>query len=105
ERRLRRALRLRLQLRQRLQRPLRHQQVRREEGQQARRAEDRAAVGGLNMQILKGMSLLLDYPTELLREHRDELEGAIAGAREISPFQRRALVGLLERLTTDELMD
>jgi nitrate reductase delta subunit len=57
------------------------------------------------MQILKVISLLLDYPTELLREHGDELEEAIAKAREISPAQRSALIELLQRLCDSELMD
>src|SRR5690606_10246181 len=105
ERRLRRALRLRLQFRQRLQRRLRHQHVRREEGQPPRRAQDRADLGGLSMRILKVISLLLDYPEEALREAHGELDEAISGAREISPDQRGALLRLLDELCRDELMD
>ncbi len=37
------------------------------------------------MQILKVISLLLDYPTEALQDGRDELDRAIAASREISP--------------------
>ena len=39
------------------------------------------------MQILKVISLLLDYPTEALQGGRDELVAAISAAREISPQQ------------------
>ncbi|SNR84245.1 nitrate reductase molybdenum cofactor assembly chaperone [Pseudomonas segetis] len=57
------------------------------------------------MQILKVISLLLDYPTEQLVQARAELSGAINAAREISPEQRRALQGLLGDITTGDLMD
>ena len=57
------------------------------------------------MQILKVISLLLDYPTEQLREGYLELAKAISGAREISPEQRGELRLLLEELTGGELMD
>ena len=57
------------------------------------------------MQILKVISLLLDYPTEQLREGYLELAKAISGAREISPEQRGALRLLLEELVGGDLMD
>ena len=57
------------------------------------------------MQILKVISLLLDYPAESLREGYLELAKAISGAREISPEQRGELRLLLEELTGGELMD
>ncbi len=57
------------------------------------------------MQILKVISLLLDYPAEPLREGYLELAKAISGAREISPEQRGELRLLLEELTGGELMD
>lgn len=57
------------------------------------------------MQILKVISLLLDYPDEALRDGRAELEAAIAAAREISPAMRSALKSLLARLADAELMD
>src|SRR5690606_29131166 len=74
-------------------------------GQPARHHQDRAAVGGMSMQILKVISLLLDYPTEQLREGYLELAKAISGAREISPEQRGALRLLLEELVGGDLMD
>ena len=49
------------------------------------------------MQILKVISLLLDYPTEALQGARDELNEAIGRAREISPEQRSALIELVEQ--------
>src|SRR5690606_24541898 len=82
-----------------------HQHVRRQEGQPARHHQDRAAVGGVTMRILKVISLLLDYPTEQLAEGYLELAKAISGAREISPEQRGELRLLLEELTAAELMD
>lgn len=57
------------------------------------------------MQILKVISLLLDYPTEQLVQARAELSSAINTAREISPEQRRALQGLLTDITAGDLMD
>ncbi|MGP3789475.1 nitrate reductase molybdenum cofactor assembly chaperone [Pseudomonas sp. B392_1p] len=57
------------------------------------------------MQILKVISLLLDYPTEQLREGYLELAKAISTAREISPEQRGELRLLLEELVGGELMD
>nr|WP_298172369.1 nitrate reductase molybdenum cofactor assembly chaperone [uncultured Pseudomonas sp.] len=57
------------------------------------------------MQILKVISLLLDYPTEQLLEGRDELAAAIARSREISPQQRAALQELLALIGDNDLMD
>ncbi|MBA1261459.1 nitrate reductase molybdenum cofactor assembly chaperone [Stutzerimonas stutzeri] len=57
------------------------------------------------MQILKVISLLLDYPDECLREARAELAEAIDAAREISPQLRTALRVLLDELSEGELMD
>ncbi|MGV8843320.1 MAG: nitrate reductase molybdenum cofactor assembly chaperone [Pseudomonas sp.] len=57
------------------------------------------------MQILKVISLLLDYPTEQLVAARGELDQAIACAREISPVQRSALIELLELICDNDLMD
>lgn len=57
------------------------------------------------MRILKVISLLLDYPSELLRDNHNELAGVITVAREISPAQRIALVGLLDELAGGDLMD
>ena len=57
------------------------------------------------MQILKVISLLLDYPTEQLLAARDELDQAIAASREISPQQRSALLELLELICDNDLMD
>lgn len=57
------------------------------------------------MQILKVISLLLDYPTETLVSGRDELEQAIHESREISPKQRGALFELLEVICGNDLMD
>ena len=57
------------------------------------------------MQILKVISLLLDYPTEALQGARDELNEAIGRAREISPEQRTALIALLDELAGGDVMD
>ncbi|SDU03230.1 nitrate reductase molybdenum cofactor assembly chaperone [Halopseudomonas salegens] len=57
------------------------------------------------MKILKVISLLMDYPTELLMEARAEIETAISDAREISPQQREDLLTLLTRLADSELLD
>ncbi|WCX78445.1 nitrate reductase molybdenum cofactor assembly chaperone [Pseudomonas aeruginosa] len=57
------------------------------------------------MQILKVISLLLDYPDECLREAHAELTEAIDDAREISPQLRTALRVLLDELSEGELMD
>lgn len=57
------------------------------------------------MQILKVISLLLDYPTEQLVAGRDELDQAISASREISPQQRTALHELLELICENDLMD
>ena len=57
------------------------------------------------MQILKVISLLLDYPTEQLVAGRDELDQAIATSREISPAQRSALIELLNLICDNDLMD
>jgi nitrate reductase delta subunit len=57
------------------------------------------------MQILKVISLLLDYPTEALLGGRDELDQAISASREISPQQRSALHELLELICENDLMD
>jgi nitrate reductase delta subunit len=57
------------------------------------------------MQILKVISLLLDYPTEQLLEGRAELAQAIDAAREISPAQRGDLQALLALIGDNDLMD
>ena len=57
------------------------------------------------MQILKVISLLLDYPTEQLVAGRDELNQAIDASREISPQQRAALIELLDLICDNDLMD
>jgi nitrate reductase delta subunit len=57
------------------------------------------------MQILKVISLLLDYPTEQLLEARAELAQAIDATREISPQQRSALHELLALICDNDLMD
>ncbi len=57
------------------------------------------------MQILKVISLLIDYPDEALQMARDELAAAIMAARAISPAQRLALIELLDRLAGNDLLD
>lgn len=57
------------------------------------------------MQILKVISLLLDYPSQELREAHGEVAAAIAASREISPQQRGGLQALLDELCAGELMD
>ena len=57
------------------------------------------------MQILKVISLLLDYPSEALLDARAELDEAIGRARDISPQQRLALHELLALICDHDLMD
>lgn len=57
------------------------------------------------MKILKVISLLLDYPTQMVFDARDELTAAIAATRVISPEQRHAVQELLDELTGQDLMD
>lgn len=57
------------------------------------------------MQILKVISLLLDYPDEALQAAKAELAEAISASREISPAQRQSLRALLSRLADSDLMD
>lgn len=57
------------------------------------------------MKILKVISLLLDYPTQVVFDARDELTAAIAATRVISPEQRNAVQALLDELTGQDLMD
>lgn len=57
------------------------------------------------MRILTVISLLMDYPSEMMAPAQQELAGAINSAREISPEQRSLLQGLLGQLTSAELMD
>ena len=57
------------------------------------------------MQILKVISLLLDYPTEQLVAGREELTQAITSCRDISPQQRLALHELLALICDHDLMD
>lgn len=57
------------------------------------------------MKILKVISLLLDYPTQLVLDARDELSEAIAATRVISPEQRDALQTLITEVTAHDLMD
>ncbi|ART79383.1 nitrate reductase molybdenum cofactor assembly chaperone [Oceanisphaera avium] len=57
------------------------------------------------MQILKVISLLLDYPAQVVLEARDELAEAISTTRVISPEQRSALLALLSQVAERDLMD
>ena len=57
------------------------------------------------MKILKVISLLLDYPAQVVFDARDELSEAVAATRVISPEQRNAVQTLLNELTAGELMD
>lgn len=57
------------------------------------------------MQILKVISLLLDYPQAAVQAAREELAAAINGAREISPEQRQALHTLLAQVCDQSLLD
>lgn len=57
------------------------------------------------MKILKVISLLLDYPTQVVFDARNELAEAIAATRVISPEQRSAVQALLDALTAEDLMD
>ena len=54
------------------------------------------------MKILKVISLLLDYPTQLVFDAKDELAEAIAATRVISPEQRQAVQALVDELTAGE---
>ena len=57
------------------------------------------------MKILKVISLLIDYPTQVVFDARDELTAAIAATRVISPEQRYAVQALLDELTGQDLLD
>lgn len=57
------------------------------------------------MKILKVISLLLDYPTQVIFDAKDELAQAIAATRVISPEQRHAVQALVDELTAGDLMD
>lgn len=57
------------------------------------------------MKILKVISLLLDYPTQVIFDAKDELAQAIAATRVISPEQRLAVQALVDELTAGDLMD
>lgn len=57
------------------------------------------------MDILKAISLLLDYPKAEVIEHMDELVGIIQNAREISPTMRGQLIELTQHLVSTDLMD
>ena len=57
------------------------------------------------MQILKVISLLLDYPSQAVFDARDELTAAVAATRVISPEQRNAVQVLINELTGRDLMD
>ncbi|MDM3870374.1 nitrate reductase molybdenum cofactor assembly chaperone [Porticoccus sp. W117] len=57
------------------------------------------------MQILKIISLLMNYPSAELQAGRDELNAAIAAAKEIPPSSRQQLAALVNRLCDSDLMD
>ncbi len=57
------------------------------------------------MEILKVISLLLDYPTEAVQGASAELAQAIADTRVISPEQRAHLKTLVDEICTRDLMD
>lgn len=57
------------------------------------------------MEIIKVISLLLDYPEQQLVDARAELDDAIEQCLFISPQQRQALHDLLQHITGQELLD
>ncbi|MCV6604873.1 MAG: nitrate reductase molybdenum cofactor assembly chaperone [Porticoccaceae bacterium] len=57
------------------------------------------------MQILKVISLLMNYPSAELQAGRDELNAAITAAKEIPPLSRQQLIALVNRLCGSDLMD
>lgn len=57
------------------------------------------------MEILKVISLLLDYPEQPLVQAKAELEDAIEQCFFISPAQRQALKNLLQHITDQDLLD
>ena len=57
------------------------------------------------IKLLKVISLLLSYPTELLQQHADELQDVIASAREVPGSQRKELTACLQWLAKSTLMD
>lgn len=57
------------------------------------------------MKLLKVIALLLDYPDERLLLAHDELYGAIENSDVIGLQHKAALIGLLKRLTSFDLMD
>ncbi|MGS2722478.1 nitrate reductase molybdenum cofactor assembly chaperone [Porticoccus sp. GXU_MW_L64] len=57
------------------------------------------------MKILQVISLLMNYPSAELQAGRDELNAAIAAAKEIPPPSRQQLAALVNRLCDSDLMD
>lgn len=57
------------------------------------------------MQILKVISLLLDYPTTELQQGRGELAEAIEHSQTLNPKNKALLIDVLNHLTTTDLMD
>ncbi len=57
------------------------------------------------MQILKIISLLMDYPTQEAKENLDDIVTLIWGSREISPEQREGLEFLARDIYERDLMD
>lgn len=57
------------------------------------------------MDILKVISLLLDYPQQVVMDAGQELVDAIEQCRLVSPEQRRTLLAAVRELTAMDLMD
>lgn len=57
------------------------------------------------MRILRTISLLMDYPTQALRDHRDELETSIRNSEEIGSQQKNGLLELLAKLSDGDILD
>ena len=57
------------------------------------------------MNILKVISVLMNYPTQELQQHADELCAEIRNAREIPPELREQMVGLVDSICRRDLME
>ncbi len=57
------------------------------------------------MEILKVISVLMDYPTAELQEHAEDLKALIAKAKEISPDMRAELRTFVDAFCQRDIMD
>jgi len=57
------------------------------------------------MKILKVISVLMTYPEQAVRDHRNELLDVIESSLSLTIAQQRALIGLVDELTKQPLLD